>query len=75
LCEAGDHEGPTIDRARRERWEHDGSLTLGERAHRQVARLIETCPPSRLPEDIQRELIRRMEHEARRYGLDRLPPR
>jgi len=67
--------GPAIDRARRERWEQEGSLSLGERAHRQVARLLDTYQPSRLPEDTQRELVRRMEHEASRYGLERLPPR
>jgi trimethylamine--corrinoid protein Co-methyltransferase len=65
--------GPVIDRARRERWEHEGALTVFERAHRQVARLLAAYQPSRLPADIQRELIQRMEHEARRYGLDRLP--
>lgn len=66
--------GPVIDRARRERWEQDGSLTVAERAHRQVERLLETYAPSRLPEGTQRELTKRMEHEARRYGLERLPP-
>jgi trimethylamine---corrinoid protein Co-methyltransferase len=67
--------GPVIDRARRERWEHEGSLTLGERAHRQVARLLETHRPSRLSADSQRELIQRMEHASCRCGLDHLPPR
>jgi trimethylamine--corrinoid protein Co-methyltransferase len=64
--------GPVIDRARRERWEQAGSPTLWERSHRQVARLLETYAPSRLPEDVQRQLTERMEHEARRFGLDRL---
>lgn len=67
--------GPVIDRARRERWEQAGSLTLWERAHRQVARLLETYTPSRLPEEKQRELTERMDHEARRFGLDGLPQR
>jgi trimethylamine--corrinoid protein Co-methyltransferase len=66
--------GPTIDRARRERWERDGSVSLMERAHRQIARLLETYQPSRLPEDTRRALVERMEHEARRCGMDRLPP-
>jgi hypothetical protein len=45
-----------------------------ERAHRQIARLLETHQPSRLPEDTRRALVERMEHEARRCGMDRLPP-
>ena len=65
--------GPVIDRARRERWEHEGAVTLFERAHRQVARLLATYQPSRLPEDVRREVVQRMEHEARRHGLERLP--
>jgi trimethylamine--corrinoid protein Co-methyltransferase len=67
--------GPVIDRARRERWEQEGSPTIIERAHVQVERLLETYPASRLPRDTQRELTERMQHEARRYGLESLPPR
>lgn len=67
--------GPVIDRARRERWKQQGSPNVAARADRQVARLLEAYTPSRLPEDKQRELIERMEHEARRFGVDRLPRR
>ena len=67
--------GPVIDRARRDRWEQEGSQSLPERAHRQVELLLERYQPSRLADEAKRELVRRMEHEARRYGLQRLPQR
>jgi trimethylamine--corrinoid protein Co-methyltransferase len=67
--------GPTIDRANRARWQAEGSLTLGERAHREVTRLIETYEPSRLPESAKVELTQLMENEARRHGMDTLPAR
>ena len=65
--------GPIVDRAGRDRWRQDGETTLFERAHCQVNDLLETYSPSRLPTDIRKEIVQRMEHEARRYGLDRLP--
>ncbi len=65
--------GPVIDRANRARWLEEGGLTLGQRARREVARLIEAYAPSRLADDRKRELTRRMAAEARRWGLDTLP--
>jgi len=65
--------GPTIDRANRSRWEQEGGLTLGERARAEVERYLANYQPSSLPEDIQAELTRLMEHEAARYGMDGLP--
>ncbi|MGB2985277.1 MAG: trimethylamine methyltransferase family protein [Phycisphaerae bacterium] len=65
--------GPAIDRANRSRWQEEGSLTLRERAHREVDRLLADYQPSQLPDDIKRELTRLMEQEAGRYGMDRLP--
>jgi trimethylamine--corrinoid protein Co-methyltransferase len=65
--------GPAIDRANRSRWHEEGGQTLGERAHREVDRLVGECPPSPLSGDIKRELTGLMEREARRYGMDRLP--
>ncbi|MFH1143012.1 MAG: trimethylamine methyltransferase family protein [Candidatus Eisenbacteria bacterium] len=65
--------GPAIDRANRSRWMEEGGLTLGERAHREVQRLIASCPPSRLPEETRGELTRLMSAEARRFGMGRLP--
>jgi len=65
--------GPVIDRANRSRWLEEGGLTLGERAYREVERLVGEYQPSRLPEATKRELTRLIEKEARRYGTDRLP--
>jgi trimethylamine--corrinoid protein Co-methyltransferase len=65
--------GPVIDRASRARWHEGGRTTLGERAAREVSRLVAAYQASRLPEETKRELTRLMEGEARRYGMDRLP--
>jgi trimethylamine--corrinoid protein Co-methyltransferase len=67
--------GPAIDRANRSRWQEEGGLTLGERAHREVERLISDFQPSSLSEDVQRDMAKLMEAEAGRYGMDRLPHR
>jgi trimethylamine--corrinoid protein Co-methyltransferase len=67
--------GPVIDRANQARWLEEGGLTLGERARREVARLLEAWQPPRLGEDVRLELVRRMEAEARRHGMDALPER
>jgi trimethylamine--corrinoid protein Co-methyltransferase len=65
--------GPVIDRANRSRWQEEGGLTLGQRAHREVERLIEEYRPVRLSDQIKRELTELMEACARRYGMERLP--
>ncbi len=65
--------GPTIDRANRSRWQEEGGIPLGERAHREVERSLADHQPPGLSEDIKVELAKRMEHEARRFGMDRLP--
>lgn len=67
--------GPVIDRASQARWLEEGGPTLGERARREVARLVRAYQPSRLSEDVKRELTRLMQAEARRWGMDRLPER
>jgi trimethylamine--corrinoid protein Co-methyltransferase len=67
--------GPVIDRANRARWLEDGGKTLGERARREVERLLTSYTPSRLAEDKKRELVRLMEAEAGRYGMQSLPAR
>jgi trimethylamine--corrinoid protein Co-methyltransferase len=67
--------GPVIDRANRSRWKDEGSLTLNERAHQEVEKLLKSYKPSRLPDTVTKELIKLMEKEARRYGQDRLPER
>jgi len=65
--------GPAIDRANRSRWQEEGSLTLCERAHNELERLVTDYEPSQLPDDIKTELTRLMDVEARRYGMDSLP--
>ena len=65
--------GPAIDRANRSRWLEEGGLTLGERAHREVERLVASAPPSRLPRETKAELTRLMRAEARRCGMETLP--
>jgi trimethylamine--corrinoid protein Co-methyltransferase len=67
--------GPVIDRANSSRWKEEGALTLEERAHREVQKLLETYQPSQLAGEVKQELINLMETEARRYGQDRLPRR
>jgi trimethylamine--corrinoid protein Co-methyltransferase len=67
--------GPVIDRANLARWTREGSLTLGQRASREVDRLVAGWQPSRLGDEAKAELERRMAAEARRAGMDRLPGR
>jgi trimethylamine--corrinoid protein Co-methyltransferase len=65
--------GAVLDRANRSRWVEEGSLTIGERARREVTRLVERSRPSRLPDEVKTALVERMTAEGRRHGLDRLP--
>jgi len=65
--------GKIINRANLSRWKEEGSLTLAERANQEIDRLLSDYEPSRLPEDSKKELTRRMEEEARRNGMDKLP--
>jgi trimethylamine--corrinoid protein Co-methyltransferase len=67
--------GAVIDRANRTRWEQQGSLSLEERAHRQINELLKTYKPSTLPEEAKKELTDLMDREASRYGQERLPTR
>ena len=62
-------------RASRPRWEEEGALTLNERTHREVERLLRDYEPSSLSQEIKHELVRFMEKEAQRYGQDHLPER
>jgi trimethylamine--corrinoid protein Co-methyltransferase len=67
--------GRVIDRANLSRWRAEGSLTLGQRAHQEVERLIGAYIPSRLAAERKKELCRLMEKEARRWGMKQLPAR
>lgn len=64
-----------IDRANRARWKEEGALTLRERTHQEVEKLIESYHPTTLSDEIKKELIKIMEKEARRYGQEKLPKR
>lgn len=65
--------GPVVDRANRARWLDDGGLTLGDRARREVARLVDAYEPPLLADDRRRELARVMTGAARRSGMNALP--
>ncbi len=65
--------GPVIDRANRSRWQEEGGLTLGERAHKEVERIVAEHEPVALSDEVKKELTKLMETEARRWGMVRLP--
>jgi len=65
--------GPVIDRANRERWNEEGSLTLGERAHNEVKRLLHKYIPGPLPDSNLNDLKKRMQAEADHKGQGKLP--
>ncbi len=65
--------GPVIERANLSRWRAEGSTTTWERARREVVRHLEEYEPSRVGDDVKRELTEMMTAEARRHGVDRLP--
>ncbi|MEA2064072.1 MAG: trimethylamine methyltransferase family protein [Gemmatimonadota bacterium] len=65
--------GPVIDRANRSRWKEEGSLTLGQRAHREVETHLANYQPSQLSADIKQELSRLMRAWSKQYGLESLP--
>jgi trimethylamine--corrinoid protein Co-methyltransferase len=64
---------PVIDRASSTRWQEEGSLTLLERAHSEVEKLIKDYVPSKLPDAVKMELTKLMKSEAHRYGMQSLP--
>jgi trimethylamine--corrinoid protein Co-methyltransferase len=67
--------GPAIDRANLSRWREEGSLTLDRRASAEVARHLREYEPSRLPQEVRKELTALMTAEARRAGMASLPAR
>ncbi len=62
-----------IDRANRRRWQEEGELTLLQRAHSEVEKLIKNYKPSALPDSIKKYLTKLMQKEARRYNMEKLP--
>jgi trimethylamine--corrinoid protein Co-methyltransferase len=67
--------GPVIERANLSRWREEGSSTLWERARNEVGKHLSAYEPSRLPDDVKRELAALMSAEAAKYGMDALPER
>lgn len=67
--------GPVINRANNARWREEGSLDLQQRACNEVERLLEQHQPSRLEQGKKDRLEELMTTEAKRFGMDRLPPR
>jgi trimethylamine--corrinoid protein Co-methyltransferase len=67
--------GPVIDRTSRARWLDEGGATLGARAAAEVDRKLAEFEPSRIGDDVKRELERIMVSAARAAGMDSLPAR
>lgn len=65
--------GPVIDRANRSRWLEEGGLTLGDRAHKEVQRLLDEYQPPEFDEDNKQLLTRLMRGEGRRFEMRELP--
>jgi trimethylamine--corrinoid protein Co-methyltransferase len=65
--------GASIDRANRSRWQEEGGLTMIQRAHNEVERIVAESRPVRLSEDTRRELTSLMAREAARHGMEKLP--
>jgi trimethylamine--corrinoid protein Co-methyltransferase len=66
--------GPVIERAPLGRWREEGETTLGQRAGREVERLVASWVPSRIADETKRALRERMAAAAAAAGLDALPP-
>jgi trimethylamine--corrinoid protein Co-methyltransferase len=64
---------PVIERAPLGRWREEGETTLGERARREVERIVGAWAPSRLPDETKRALRERMGEAARGAGMGELP--
>ncbi|HVO11687.1 MAG TPA: trimethylamine methyltransferase family protein [Vicinamibacteria bacterium] len=65
---------PVIERAPLGRFREEGETSLGERARREVDRLVGQWKPSRLPAESQRALVERMTAAAAAEGMPALPP-
>jgi len=65
--------GPVIDRMNLSRWIEEGSLTLSERAHKEVEKHLKNDPPTKLSKDIKKDLISLMEKEVKKAGQNKLP--
>jgi trimethylamine--corrinoid protein Co-methyltransferase len=64
---------PVIDRLPLARWQTAGGPSLAVRAAAEIDRLVAAYQPSGLDPHVGRALTARMQAEARRVGMDRLP--
>jgi trimethylamine--corrinoid protein Co-methyltransferase len=64
---------PVIERAPLGRWREEGEKTLGQRASREVEKLVAAWTPSRIADDAKRALRERMAEAARAAGMAELP--
>jgi len=67
--------GPAIERRNRARWLEEGAQTMKQRVAGEIDRQLAAYVPTRLAEDVRSELVRLMEAEARRVGMEKLPER
>jgi trimethylamine--corrinoid protein Co-methyltransferase len=67
--------GPVIDRMARARWIEEGAKTLDQNVASEVDRIIGEFTPSRLGDDVKKELEQVMTAAARAAGMDTLPER
>jgi trimethylamine--corrinoid protein Co-methyltransferase len=67
--------GPVIDRTSRARWLEEGGATLGRRAAAEVDRIIAEHTPSRVGDDVRKDLEEVMSAAAKAAGMDALPER
>jgi trimethylamine--corrinoid protein Co-methyltransferase len=67
--------GPVIDRTSRQRWLEEGSKTLDENVAGEVDRILGEFTPSRIGDEVKKELEQVMTAAARANGMDTLPER
>jgi trimethylamine--corrinoid protein Co-methyltransferase len=65
--------GSVIDRDDKDVWIQKGATTAEDKAHQEVKRILASHTPLPLSGEIDRELMRIMEQDAKKYGLERLP--
>jgi trimethylamine:corrinoid methyltransferase-like protein len=65
--------GSVIDRSSLDRWQEDGSLTLHQRAHNEVLKLLQDYEPIDLTAEVKNQLTKIMNAEAKRCGMETLP--
>jgi trimethylamine--corrinoid protein Co-methyltransferase len=63
-----------IDRGSLDAWQQKGSKPAYERAGERVERLLASCPPSPLSEDLRAELRAIATRAALKFGMPSLPP-